>query len=74
VYVLTSKCNETCNKAQKFVQTKDVASISENDELSRIEYGYGSGYINGYVAKEKLCFAKDKSAPCLSDVKILEAD
>jgi len=42
--------------------------------MSRIEYGYGSGYINGFVGDEKLCFAEDKSAPCVSGIKMLMAD
>ena len=33
----------------------------EDSTTNRIEYGYGSGYINGYLAQEKICFAKDDS-------------
>ena len=42
--------------------------------MSRLEYGYGSGYINGFLAEERICFEQGDSAPCLNGVKILEAD
>ena len=81
VYVLTDKCTENCNKQTKYVQTKDLAkeaslSQSQDEDASnnRIEYGYGSGYINGYLSQEKICFAKDDSQPCVNGIKILEAD
>ena len=46
-----------------------------DDMMGRMEYGYGSGYINGFVATEKLCFSHEKeTAPCISAVKMLEAD
>ena len=41
---------------------------------NRMEYGYGSGYINGPVKKEKICFSQDPKSPCIEKVKILEAD
>jgi len=41
---------------------------------NRMEYGYGSGYINGQIKKEKLCFSEDPKSPCIEKVKILEAD
>lgn len=40
----------------------------------RIEYGYGSGYINGMISEEKICFESGSDAPCINHVKILEAD
>ena len=52
-------------------------TASVDDLMGRIEYGYGSGYINGYLETEKLCFSADMSgsqAPCINGVKILEAD
>jgi len=39
-----------------------------------MEYGYGSGYINGAIETEKICFSEDETVPCLSGIKILEAD
>ena len=49
--------------------------VQVDDMMGRIEYGYGSGYINGFLATEKLCFSKDKdTAPCISAVKMIEAD
>lgn len=45
------------------------------DSLSnRIEYGYGSGYINGALAEQQICFEQGEKAPCVSGVKILQAD
>lgn len=41
---------------------------------SRIEYGYGSGYINGFMAETDICFEKGEAAPCLQNVTILQAD
>jgi len=48
--------------------------MSEDELNSRIEYGYGSGYINGNIAEQKICFAESKAAPCVNGVKILMAD
>jgi hypothetical protein len=42
--------------------------------LNRIEYGYGSGYINGLVTNEKLCFSEASDSACLNDIKLIEAD
>jgi hypothetical protein len=55
VYVLTDLCTENCNSQTKFkVGNSSLfqqGSIESIDEASgnRIEYGYGSGYINGYL-------------------------
>ena len=40
----------------------------------RIEYGYGSGYINGLLGEESICFAQGDTAPCIKNVKVLLAD
>ena len=60
VYVLTDKCTDDCNSETKFKvnQPKDASAFSEaraqiEDSLNnRIEYGYGSGYINGALADQ----------------------
>lgn len=60
VYVLTDKCVEHCNKSPKFktehsekvVKEKYLDQFMEGtteDLMNRIEYGYGSGYINGFA-------------------------
>lgn len=72
MYVLTDKCKEDCNKQTKFMETKKLAGA--DDLMSRIEYGYGSGYINGFVNEQPICFSNDSMAPCINGVKILEAD
>ena len=52
-----------------------MSTMQEDDGNSnRIEYGYGSGYINGYLGTEKICFAQDNTSPCIKGIKILEAD
>ena len=72
VYVLTDKCKEDCNKQTKFTETNSLAG--PDDLMSRIEYGYGSGYINGFINEQPICFSADSLAPCIHGVKILEAD
>ena len=81
VYVLTDKCNENCNTIPKyktgFVQQAESATsfqFESDDMNNRIEYGYGSGYINGNIADQKICFAEGKTAPCVSGVNVLMAD
>ena len=87
VYVLTDQCNEDCNEQQKYklkkdnktgsflVHHKDGFEAQVDDMMGRMEYGYGSGYINGFLATEKICFSKEKdAAPCISAVKMIEAD
>lgn len=86
VYVLTDKCTDDCNAQTKFKVSQpskndttggtfnDYASSIENNLDNRIEYGYGSGYINGALADQQLCFANSKTAPCVEHVKILQAD
>lgn len=79
VYVLTDKCTDDCNAETKFKvnQPKDASVFSEaraqlEESLNnRIEYGYGSGYINGALADQQICFANSTSAPCVDHVKIL---
>lgn len=40
--------------------------------MGRMEYGYGSGYINGFLDDEtKLCFELGDSAPCINKMKVL---
>jgi hypothetical protein len=54
-----------------------LLQVTSSDDFGtqRLEYGYGSGYINGFLADEKICFAEDpKSAPCIGGIKLLEAD
>lgn len=41
--------------------------------MNRLEYGYGSGYINGHLAEERICFAENNKT-CVSGIKMLEAD
>lgn len=41
---------------------------------NRVEYGYGSGYINGMAAEQQICFEEGPQSPCVDGVKILEAD
>ena len=61
--MLTSDCVSDCNSQKKFEVTVDkkngLASPQTLDQMeseNRMEYGYGSGYINGPVKKEKICF------------------
>lgn len=42
--------------------------------MSRVEYGYGSGYINGFLDETPLCFEQGESAPCIKGLKVLNAD
>lgn len=43
--------------------------------MGRMEYGYGSGYINGFLDDEtKICFEMGDSAPCINKMKVLQAD
>lgn len=42
--------------------------------MNRVEYGYGSGYINGFLAETPLCFEQGDKAPCLKSLKVLHAD
>ena len=58
-------------KAQNGLATLDTL-IDESSP--RYEYGYGSGYINGLLSYEKLCFSQDNMAPCIEQVQVLEAD
>ena len=64
--MLTSDCVSDCNSQKKFEVTVDkkngLASPQTLDQMeseNRMEYGYGSGYINGPVKKEKICFSED---------------
>lgn len=41
---------------------------------SRVEYGYGSGYINGFMDELPLCFEQGETAPCVKGLKVLQAD
>ena len=41
---------------------------------NRIEYGYGSGYINGFVDETQICFEQGDKAPCIKGMKVLQAD
>ena len=79
--MLTSDCVSDCNSQKKFEVTVEkkngLASPQTLDQMeseNRMEYGYGSGYINGPVKKEKICFSQDPKSPCIEKVKILEAD
>lgn len=90
VYLLTDRCDEHCNQQKKFKVPKagqnategsgiagSLVQVTTSDDFgtARLEYGYGSGYINGFLADEKICFAEDpKSAPCIGGIKLLEAD
>ena len=90
VYVLTDRCDEHCNTQTKFKVPKPgqngaagsagsgaLVQVAASDDggAARLEYGYGSGYINGFLADERMCFAEDpKAGPCVGGVKILEAD
>lgn len=72
---MTDGCKNDCNTQEKFIAKKSKGFASqESDDLNRIEYGYGSGYINGLVTNEKLCFSEGSDAACLNDIKIIEAD
>jgi hypothetical protein len=63
------------SKNETLVHHKDGDEVEVDDMMGRIEYGYGSGYINGFLATEKMCFSKEKdAAPCISAVKMIEAD
>ena len=79
VYVLTDRAT-TGNKQEKFkVGNSSLfqSTAIENDDdarSNRIEYGYGSGYINGYLNQESICFSADDSQPCVQGIKILESD
>lgn len=42
--------------------------------MGRVEYGYGSGYINGFLDETQLCFEQGDKAPCINKIKILQAD
>jgi hypothetical protein len=42
--------------------------------MGRVEYGYGSGYINGFLDETQICFEQGDSAPCVKNMKILQAD
>ena len=46
----------------------------DDDEMGRLEYGYGSGYINGIVDEQRIGFSADDSQPAINGVKILLAD
>lgn len=83
VYVLTDKCNEHCNDLPKFQTHKkgktgedymNVSALSD-DLMNRVEYGYGSGYINGFAQEAQICFSEDtKAAPCVKGINMLQAD
>lgn len=82
VYVLTSKCTENCNSFEKYdvekgktpEQLKEMKSKLAEALTGRMEYGYGSGYINGYLEEMQLCFEQGDKAPCINKMKILQAD
>jgi len=74
VYVLTDKCTENCNRETKFISQRSSKNSLDDDELNRIEYGYGSGYINGVRHEQKICFSESNKANCLNNIKIIEAD
>lgn len=67
VYVLTDKCNEHCNELPKFKTFKKGKSAEDymnasaigDDLMNRVEYGYGSGYINGFAQETQICFSED---------------
>ena len=42
--------------------------------MGRIEYGYGSGYINGKLDYQKIGFSTDGSQPTIAGINILVAD
>jgi hypothetical protein len=43
--------------------------------MNRVEYGYGSGYINGFAQEAQICFSEDtKAAPCVKGINMLQAD
>lgn len=42
--------------------------------MGRVEYGYGSGYINGFVDDTLICFEEGEKAPCIKGLKVLQAD
>jgi len=42
--------------------------------MNRIEYGYGSGYINGFLGQLDICFAQGDTSPCIKNIKTLVAD
>jgi hypothetical protein len=65
VYVLTDKCDLNCNQQTKFLTHKAKAEPKDVEEMqrqltesldNRVEYGYGSGYINGMAAEQQICF------------------
>jgi hypothetical protein len=71
---LTDGCKNDCNNQEKFIVKKSKGNSQDSDDLNRIEYGYGSGYINGLVTNEKLCFSEGSDSACLNDIKLIEAD
>ena len=36
----------------------NVSALSD-DLMNRVEYGYGSGYINGFAQEAQICFSAD---------------
>jgi hypothetical protein len=42
--------------------------------MGRVEYGYGSGYINGFVDETQICFEAGDKAPCIKKMNVLQAD
>lgn len=88
VYALTDLC-EKCNEFPKYNlhKTKEGKPMvsrasgflnqeeSVSDKTPRFEYGYGSGYINGYMSSEKICFADNaNAAPCIDQTQVIMAD
>lgn len=51
-----------------------MAQTVSDDDPQRIEYGYGSGYINGFSDQMKISFAQDDSQPYIPGVHVLVAD
>jgi hypothetical protein len=43
---------------KKYVHHSQTRSL--DDISNKIEYGYGSGYINGYISENEICFSKNK--------------
>ena len=48
-----------------------MAFQQQESEGNRLEYGYGSGYINGYLGETDICFEKGENAPCIKNIKLL---
>ena len=70
IYVITQKCTDCPSNLDKF-NTQDSTSFQDTKE--RVTQAYGSGEVNGSIAKDNICFTTT-GLDCIDNVSFIAVD